>query len=409
MRSLFAALLSCASFYISAAAAFGQPTSLQHYQDGLRLLDQLDLQPAADEFRAALAGDLEPAWTVVWSHVRLAEVFSLNGQYERALAEATEVRDSSDDTKGAREKAAELISSLRIPSQPSHSVDHAIPSTRAGPEYSAEGRIAGLEGEAMLSAVIGEDGAARDIRILRPLGLGLDEKAIEAAARWRFDPVFAGPATLKVDFLLPERLSRWHLTRAEFRPPEGASRPVFLDAPYPMGAGVSRRNMDEASVIAAIGRAGTAMLRFEIDERGFPVHFHVLHASDEIWGGEAIAVVSDWRFKPGMKGGVPVSVPALVTVMWGSRNMSLVTMAASHFPVELDPPVPIDASAKVLQSFPRPTPSRLAMRSSKARSDWNWWCEETGRLRMCAWSSRWAWVSMKARWNRFPNGASAPE
>jgi len=34
--------------------------------------------------------------------------------------------------------------------------------------------------------VIGADGAARNIRVLRSLGLGFDQKAIEAVQQWRW-------------------------------------------------------------------------------------------------------------------------------------------------------------------------------------------------------------------------------
>jgi hypothetical protein len=34
--------------------------------------------------------------------------------------------------------------------------------------------------------VVGEDGCAHDIRVVEPLGHGLDEAAVFAAQRWRF-------------------------------------------------------------------------------------------------------------------------------------------------------------------------------------------------------------------------------
>lgn len=56
------------------------------------------------------------------------------------------------------------------------------------PEYSEEARKAKYQGNVMLWAVIGADGRPRDLRIARSLGMGLDQKAIDAVAKWRFAP-----------------------------------------------------------------------------------------------------------------------------------------------------------------------------------------------------------------------------
>ena len=56
------------------------------------------------------------------------------------------------------------------------------------PEYSEEARKAKYQGTVMLAVEVWEDGMAHNIRILRSLGLGLDEKAVEAVKQWRFSP-----------------------------------------------------------------------------------------------------------------------------------------------------------------------------------------------------------------------------
>jgi TonB family protein len=56
------------------------------------------------------------------------------------------------------------------------------------PEYSEEARKVKHMGTVVLWLVVGPDGKPRDIRVLRTLGLGLDEKAIEAVKNWRFEP-----------------------------------------------------------------------------------------------------------------------------------------------------------------------------------------------------------------------------
>ncbi len=56
------------------------------------------------------------------------------------------------------------------------------------PEYSEEARKVKHMGTVVLWLVVGPDGKPRDIRVARTLGLGLDEKAIEAVKNWRFEP-----------------------------------------------------------------------------------------------------------------------------------------------------------------------------------------------------------------------------
>lgn len=56
------------------------------------------------------------------------------------------------------------------------------------PEYSEEARKAKYQGVVVLWVIVGPDGRTRDVRVARSLGLGLDEKAIEAVSQWRFEP-----------------------------------------------------------------------------------------------------------------------------------------------------------------------------------------------------------------------------
>ncbi len=76
------------------------------------------------------------------------------------------------------------------------------------PEYSEEARKAKFQGTVVLSIVIDEQGLPRSFRVIKPLGLGLDEKAIEAVQKWRFKPgrkgdqAVAVQATIEVNFRL---------------------------------------------------------------------------------------------------------------------------------------------------------------------------------------------------------------
>ena len=76
------------------------------------------------------------------------------------------------------------------------------------PEYSEEARKAKYQGTCVLWVVVGPDGKTRDIRVARTLGLGLDEKAIEAVKVWRFEPAIKDgkPVAVQVNVEVTFRL-----------------------------------------------------------------------------------------------------------------------------------------------------------------------------------------------------------
>ena len=59
---------------------------------------------------------------------------------------------------------------------------------RVEPEFSEDARKAKLQGVVVLYGEVDTNGRLRNIRVTRALGLGLEEKAIEAVKRWRFRP-----------------------------------------------------------------------------------------------------------------------------------------------------------------------------------------------------------------------------
>ena len=63
-----------------------------------------------------------------------------------------------------------------------------VPIFRPEPEYSEEARKAKFQGSVIVALIVDEKGNPQGIRVVRPLGLGLDEKAIEAVQKWRFKP-----------------------------------------------------------------------------------------------------------------------------------------------------------------------------------------------------------------------------
>lgn len=79
---------------------------------------------------------------------------------------------------------------------------------KVDPEYSEEARKAKYSGTVILSVEVGTDGRASHAKIVKSLGLGLDEKAIEAIGKWRFRPGTKDgkPVSMPVDLEMTFRL-----------------------------------------------------------------------------------------------------------------------------------------------------------------------------------------------------------
>ncbi|MBK5290881.1 MAG: peptidase M1 [Acidobacteriia bacterium] len=84
-------------------------SSLAHYRVAELFFLQRNYQAAANEFREALSGDLEPKWTEVWTHINLAKIFDITGQRERAVNEYNQAIRTKDNTQGAQEEAAKYL------------------------------------------------------------------------------------------------------------------------------------------------------------------------------------------------------------------------------------------------------------------------------------------------------------
>jgi TonB family protein len=182
--------------------------------------------------------------------------------------------------------------------------------TKVEPQYSEEARRAGYEGKVVVSVVVDPSGRARDLKVLRPLGLGLDEAALAAVREWTFQPGTKDgqpvpvQATIEVNFRLLDKAGSggWHLDNITFRPPYGAERPHLAGNKFPK---------------PSEGVHAFVVVSFEVDEHGKPVNLHADKSSDEQWESKMVDAVKGWRFEPGMKDGAPVVVPCTVRIAIG--------------------------------------------------------------------------------------------
>jgi TonB family protein len=99
------------------------------------------------------------------------------------------------------------------------------------PEYSEQARKAGHQGTCLLSLVVGPDGNPHDIKVVQSLGMGLDEKTIDALRQWKFEPASKGGHSVAVRINVEVTFRRYNGGKIEEM---FAERGVLVPAPiYP--------------------------------------------------------------------------------------------------------------------------------------------------------------------------------
>lgn len=164
---------------------------------------------------------------------------------------------------------------------------------KVDPEYSAEARAAGLQGSVVLNIEIAPDGRTQDPRIIHALGMGLDEKAIEAVKQWRYDsaPNPNAPLLRRV-VEVPFRLKPagpWVLDASVFRT-------------QPIGGAVATTKPElrqyAAPDPAVCSAQGYVAVNFDIGSDGVPSDIQIAADAAGSLRDRVLTAVQSWRFRP---------------------------------------------------------------------------------------------------------------
>ena len=99
--------------YVEAQQQFEEALKLDrsnswiYYHLGLLFLDQRNYEPAIDNFKAVLAGDMRPPWLAVWANIKMGNAYDAKGDRTRAIAaynRAGNLGDDYDDAQKAVQK-----------------------------------------------------------------------------------------------------------------------------------------------------------------------------------------------------------------------------------------------------------------------------------------------------------------
>jgi len=106
------------------------------------------------------------------------------------------------------------------------------------PEFTEQARKARYEGTAVLYIQIDPTGQATKMKVVKGVGLGLEQKAMEAVAKWKFKPgtkqdtPVTVEATVEVNFRMLGQ--GWSITREAFATAVGTPLPVLREVPAPI-------------------------------------------------------------------------------------------------------------------------------------------------------------------------------
>jgi protein TonB len=85
---------------------------------------------------------------------------------------------------------------------PGGGVSKPIPIFTPEAEFSDEARRQKYQGVCMISVIIDSHGIPQDPRVVQHLGMGLDEKALEAVSKYRFKPAMKGGRPVSVRIIV---------------------------------------------------------------------------------------------------------------------------------------------------------------------------------------------------------------
>jgi protein TonB len=144
-------------------------------------------------------GDLTRALDAVFAD-RLAEIAPTLPEAWQTYADKHFVEAGSGPARAASADPPQPVSE-----RPFHVGGNVRPPrvlSQPDPEFSQAARVQRISGNSQIYLVVEPDGTPDDIRIARPAGMGLDEKALEAVSQYRFAPATRDGQPVRVEIYI---------------------------------------------------------------------------------------------------------------------------------------------------------------------------------------------------------------
>ncbi len=283
------------------------------------------------------------------------------------------------------------------------------------PVYPREMRRKGLRGLVEIGFVVDSKGQVRDPIVISSTNPGLNQSAIDAVLKWRFEPGLRQGVPVNVRMEVPISF--------QLDGPAPSGRDAFLqdnilsDGVTPGGGSepyqVSDRHVDQselppelrydtppkpANVVFAVypfellrdGVDGTADVRFLVSPNGKVAQATVVKATRPEFGQALLAMLDEWKFQPAMKDGKPtltvMDVQQEFSDSGGDVPVSNVAKDLLHelkkAKLVLCPLKDLDAPPQVLSQHPPVFPSALVGKVTEGQAAVEFLIDHDGNVQL---------------------------
>ncbi len=149
------------------------------------------IEIALDDAAPASAADVDAVMHRIFAFDE-SELIDTAPEYRRSFL-IEQYRKPSSDKKadGQSEKVLDASSAekpVRLDKTAAQNPTAPKPISTPEPDYSKQAKHFNVQGSVVLDVVVDKDGRIRQPKIIRPVGLGLDEKAVLGIQNWKFKP-----------------------------------------------------------------------------------------------------------------------------------------------------------------------------------------------------------------------------
>ena len=152
------------------------------------------------------------------------------------------------------------------------------------PQFSEQARAAKFSGMVLVTLIVDANGMPQDVHVLRGVGMGLDEEAVEAVKQYTFRPAMengkpvAVQLNVQVNFQILDSPKVLHSVPLELSPEAIQSR-----------------------------ASGAIQVAFIVDKDGNAQNVHVTRGAGMGMDERAVEAIKQYKFEPFLKDGQPVA------------------------------------------------------------------------------------------------------